>query len=182
MKTLSGVGEYTDIIYKHPMTILTTGLSHLYQVYHLHWAVTFCALWGNYLLFLSSSESNSQDLLGTKSEKNPCQPLHRDFPLGSISGLKLIWKMNVLQSGTAYREANVGNQLCGWYSESAFLKDNRREKWENMQETDWVEWALIILRTAPQLHLPRHLFEDGEVGRWEIQVTDEVFRGLNALS
>lgn len=51
-----------------------------------------------------------------------------------------------------------------------------------MQETDWVEWALIILRTAPQLHLPRHLFEDGEVGRWEIQVTDEVFRGLNALS
>lgn len=51
-----------------------------------------------------------------------------------------------------------------------------------MQETEWMEWALIITRTAPWLHLPHHLFIGVEVGRQEIQVTDEAFRGLDECS
>lgn len=48
-----------------------------------------------------------------------------------------------------------------------------------MQETEWMEWALIIIRPVPWFHLPHHLFIGVEVGRQEIQATDEVFRGLD---
>lgn len=52
-----------------------------------------------------------------------------------------------------------------------------------MQETEWIEWALMIIRTTPCLHpLLRNLFIGVEVGRGEIQITYEISMVLDAPS
>lgn len=49
-----------------------------------------------------------------------------------------------------------------------------------MQETEWIEWALM---TTPCLHPLHHdLFVGVDVGRGEIQITYEIFMGLDAPS